>query len=297
MLTIAAMSKVEALANIPIFSLLGDAEREALATHIDVVKLEEGQTVFSYGDPGDSMYVLMSGAVEVFVKNKTGERVTLERNGPGDFFGEISLLDAGPRTASAIVVKAGEALLIDRGDLDELFRVKPAAAMDLLSATGRRLRATALLLRNQATRNVNDAVEDKRNLVMRIADGVASFSGSIEFLILHIFVFFAWIITNLHLLPFGDFDPFPFGLLTMVVSLEAIILSTLLLFSSNRQAAHDKVQNDIEYEVNLKAELQIQHMHEKLDRMNSEVLQRLETLEKNTRAGGVKADAAPPSRT
>jgi CRP/FNR family cyclic AMP-dependent transcriptional regulator len=279
-LTMRAMSKVDALANIPIFSLLDEGEREALATHIEVVKLDEGQTMFSYGDPGDSMYVLLSGAVEVFVKNKTGERVTLEHNGPGDFFGEISLLDAGPRTASAVVVKAGEALLIDRGDLDELFRVKPAAAMDLLSATGRRLRQTAMLLRNQATRNVNDAVEDKRNLIMRIADGVAAFSGSIEFLLLHIVIFFTWIITNLKLLPFGDFDPFPFGLLTMVVSLEAIMLSTLLLFSSNRQAAHDKVQNDIEYEVNLKAEMQIQHLHEKLDRMNSEVLQRLSSLEK-----------------
>jgi len=280
-LTIAAMSTADALKDIPIFSLLDEAEREALATHIDTVKLEAGQTMFNYGDPGDSMYVLLSGAVEVYVKNKTGERVTLEHNGPGDFFGEISLLDAGPRTASAVVVKEGEALLIDRGDLDELFRVKPAAAMDLLSATGRRLRQTAMVLRNQATRNVNDAVEDKRNLVMRIADAVAAFSGSIEFLILHVVIFFLWIITNLKLLPFGDFDPFPFGLLTMVVSLEAIMLSTLLLFSSNRQAAHDKVQNDVEYEVNLKAELQIQHLHEKLDKMNSEVLQRLTALEKH----------------
>jgi uncharacterized membrane protein len=285
------MSKADALANIPIFALLDEQERETLASHIEVVPVADGQLLWSYGDPGDSMYVLMSGAVEVFVKNKTGERVTLEHNGPGDFFGEISLLDAGPRTASAIVVKAGEALVIDRNDLDELFRLKPAAAMDLLSATGRRLRQTAQLLRNQATRNVNEAMEDKRTVFMRVADGVAAFSGSIEFLLLHIVIFFLWIITNVHVLPFGNFDPFPFGLLTMVVSLEAIILSTLLLFSSNRQASHDKVQNDIEYEVNLKAELQIQHLHEKFDRMNSEVLQRLAHLEKLR-----TADAAPTSK-
>jgi uncharacterized membrane protein len=270
----------EALAQIPIFSLLDEQERETLASHIEEVELEKGKTVFETGDPGDSMFVLRSGAVEVYVKNKTGERVTLERNGPGDFFGEISLLDAGPRTASAVVTEGGHALVIDRNDLDELFRLKPAAALDLLGATGRRLRATAMLLRNQATRNVNAAVEDKRTIIMRVADGVAAFSGSIEFLILHIVIFFVWIIFNVHVLPWGNFDPFPFGLLTMVVSLEAIILSTLLLFSSNRQAAHDKVQNDIEYEVNLKAELQIQHLHEKLDKMNAEVLKRLAVLEK-----------------
>jgi uncharacterized membrane protein len=273
-------ANAEALAQIPIFSLLDDGERETLASHIEVVPLEKGSTVFNTGDPGDSMYVIRSGAVEVFVKNKTGERMTLERNGPGDFFGEISLLDAGPRTASAIVTEAGEALVIDRDDLDELFRLKPAAALDLLGATGRRLRATSMLLRNQATRNVNEEVEDKRTIIMRVADGVAAFSGSIEFLILHIVIFFIWIIFNVHVLPWGNFDPFPFGLLTMVVSLEAIILSTLLLFSSNRQAAHDKVQNDIEYEVNLKAEMQIQHLHEKFDKMNAEVLKRLAVLER-----------------
>jgi uncharacterized membrane protein len=275
-------ANAEALAQIPIFSLLDDQERETLASHIDVVELEKGKTIFNFGDPGDSMYVIRSGAVEVFVKNKTGERMTLERNGAGDFFGEISLLDAGPRTASAIVTESGEALVIDRDDLDELFRLKPAAALDLLAATGRRLRATSLLLRNQATRNVNAEVEDKRTIIMRVADGVASFSGSIEFLLLHVVIFFIWIIFNVHVLPWGNFDPFPFGLLTMVVSLEAIILSTLLLFSSNRQAAHDKVQNDIEYEVNLKAEMQIQQLHEKVDIMNAEILKRLAVLERIT---------------
>jgi uncharacterized membrane protein len=152
----------------------------------------------------------------------------------------------------------------------------------LLGATGRRLRQTSLLLRNQATRNVNAEVEDKRTIIMRVADAVAAFSGSIEFLILHCILFFIWIILNVHIFKFGDFDPFPFGLLTMAVSLEAIILSTLLLFSSNRQASHDKVQNDIEYEVNLKAEMQIQHLHEKLDKMNAEILKRLAVLERIT---------------
>src|SRR6185436_9451666 len=117
---------------------------------------------FTAGDPGDSMYVIRSGEVQVFVKTKTGEKVVLETAGRGDFFGEISLLDGGSRTASAIATKDVEAFQVDRGDLDELFRLKPAAAMDLLSATGRRLRASAQLLRNAATRNPNEELADTR---------------------------------------------------------------------------------------------------------------------------------------
>ncbi len=270
----------EMLAHVPFFALLDDQERAVLAERVEVVTFPTGSTLFAYGDPGDSMYVLRSGAVELSVKMKTGEKVVLETPGPGDFFGEISLLDAGARTATAVATEDVEAIEIDRGDLDELFRLKPAAALDLLSATGHRLRKTALLLRNTATRNVNEEVLDNRTTVMKVADWIADFSGSMPFLFLHVLIFFFWIILNVHLLPFGDFDSYPFGLLTMVVSLEAIILSVFVLLSQNRQAARERVRSDVEYDINLKAEAQIQHLHEKLDHVNEEVLARLERLER-----------------
>lgn len=279
----------EVLRAIPMFALLDDHERGLLAERVDLVELRAGETLFHYGDPGGSMYVLKSGEVEIFVKTKTGERVILETAGPGDFFGEISLLDGGARTAAAEVRAAGEAILVDRGDLDELVRLAPPAAMDLLAASGRRLRQTSALLRNTATRNVNEEVEDTRTIVLRVADWVAAFSGSLTFLMLHVGLFSAWILLNVGALPFGGFDPFPFGLLTMIVSLEAIILSTLLLFSSNRQAERDRVHSDIEYDVNLKAELQIQHLHEKVDAMHAEILARMERLARGT-------TGAPPPR-
>jgi uncharacterized membrane protein len=282
---------VEALAEVPLFAQLEDSERALLAERVDSLELHEGETLFEFGEPGDWMCVLKSGAVEMAVRTKTGERMFLETAEAGDFFGEISLLDGGPRTATATVTKSGEAIVIDRDDLDELLRIRPAAAMNLLVATGKRLRVNASLLRNTTSRNVNDQVELKSNVIIRIADWVANFSGSITFLILHVIIFSIWIALNVGVLEFGDFDPFPFGLLTMAVSLEAIILSTLLLFSSNRQVARDKIRNDTEYEINLKAELQIQHLHEKIDRIQAQILGRLDALDPKRRPpGSVPAD-------
>jgi uncharacterized membrane protein len=276
----------EVLAEVPLFAQLDDKERAVLADRVDLIELREGETLFEYNEPGDWMCIVKSGAVEMTVKTKTGERVFLERAEAGDFFGEISLLDAGPRTATATVVQSGEAIVVDRGDLDELFKLKPSAAMDLLTATGKRLRVTAGLLRNTATRNVNEQIESTDNIVVRVADWVANFSGSITFLILHVIIFTAWILLNVGLVSWGDFDAYPFGLLTMAVSLEAIMLSTLLLFSSNRQAARDKVRSDIEYDVNLKAELQIQQLHEKIDKIQAQVLGRLDAIDPKRRPGG-----------
>ena len=269
----------EVLAEVPLFSDLDDKDRSMLAARVDVVEIEEGQKLFSFGEPGDWMGVLKSGCVQISVKTKTGETVFLERADPGDFFGEISLLDAGPRTASATVTKSGEMIVIDRGDLDELFRLKPQAALSFLTATGKRLRMNAALVRNTVARNVEEVADQRQNVIQRAADWVANFSGSLTFLIVHIFLFAVYILLNVHLFSFGNFDEFPFGFLTMVVSLEAIILSTLLLYSSNRQAARDRIRSDVEYDVNLKAELQIQHLHEKMDEFHTQILGRLETLD------------------
>ncbi len=278
------------LADVPLFALLDEQERAVLAERVEVVHFDEKQVVFNVGDPGDSMYVLKSGEVEVSVKTKTGEPVVLERAKAGDFFGEISLLDEGPRTASAQATSTCEAIEIDRGDLDELFRLKPAAALDLLAATGRRLRANAMVIRNAATRNPNEDLEDRRTLIMKVADWIAAFSGSLTFLFLHLAIFAAWLGLNTWLPKKDQFDPYPFGFLTLVVSLEAIVLSVFVLLSQNRQVERDRVRNDIEYDVNLKAEMQIAHMHEKVDLIYAEVQKRLDRMEKKL---GVVSSVAP----
>jgi uncharacterized membrane protein len=151
--------------------------------------------------------------------------------------------------------------------------------MDLLAAMGRRLRATADRLRHTASRNVNEETEDRRTLVQKSADWIAEFSGSIPFLFIHVVLFTLWLGINTMPIPgFTPFDPYPFGLLTLCVSLEAIFLSVFVLLSQNRQAAKDRVRSDIEYDVNLKAELEVAHLHEKVDRLTSEMLAGLERL-------------------
>ena len=277
------VDKAAALAKVPLFALLDDQERKELADHLDLVKAPKDKILFSYGDPGDSMFVVIEGVVEIFFKNDTGERILLETAHDGHFFGEISLLDGGARTASAIVTEDLVALVVDRGDLDEFLKLKPQAALDLLAASGRRLRETSRLLRHTASRNPNDEEEDQRTIVLKIADWIAEFSGSLNFLFLHAGLFFLWIILNINPLVktrIGGFDPFPFGLLTMAVSLEAIFLSVFVLLSQSRQVERDKRRNDIEFDVNLKSEMQIAHMHEKIDHINEELLMRLERLEK-----------------
>ncbi|MEY2485907.1 MAG: family transcriptional regulator, cyclic receptor protein [Verrucomicrobiota bacterium] len=271
--------EADLLKEVPLFHLLDDHERSELAARLEVVSFAVGETVFSYGEPGDAIYVVGSGEVEVFFKNDTGERVVLEVATRGDFFGELSMLDNGTRSASVVATQATQAFRLDRTDLEKFLQLRPTAAMDLLAAIGRRHRLTVERLRHTATRNVNEEIEDKRTIVQKTADWIAEFAGSIPFLLVHVGVFAFWLVVNwAHVPGVPQFDPYPFGFLTLAVSLEAIFLSVFVLLSQNRQAAKDRVHADIEYDINLKAELEIAHLHEKLDRLTGDVLMRLDRV-------------------
>jgi len=271
--------EADLLKEVPLFQLLDDNERTELARQLDLDNFEPGEIIFEYGEPGDAIYVISSGEVEVFFKNDTGERIVLEVATRGDFFGELSMLDQGTRSASVMATQPTQALRLDRDDLEKFLLLRPSAAMDLLGAIGRRHRETVERLRHTATRNANIEIEDNRTLLQKTADWIAEFAGSIPFLLIHAGVFAFWLIVNwVHVPGIPQFDPYPFGFLTLAVSLEAIFLSVFVLLSQNRQAAKDRVHADIEYDVNLKAELEIAHLHEKLDRLTRDVLVRLDRV-------------------
>ncbi len=275
------LSNAELLAPIPLFRSLSDDERATLAGLVEVVRFPAGQAIFEYGDTGDALFAICSGQVEIFLTDDTGTRIVLEVGGPGDFFGEMGLLAPGPHTASAVATADLEVLRIDREDLEQFLGFHPTAAIDLLDLLGQRLRATNEVLRHTASRNVNAEMADTRTTVQKLADYIAEFSGSIAFFALNAGVFLVWIVINTGLVPgLSAFDPFPFGLLTMAVSLEAIFLSIFVLISQNRQAAKDHVRSDIEYGVNLKAELAIAELHRKLDRLNTVIQSRFADLER-----------------
>src|SRR5882762_9633231 len=268
------------LANIKMFELLNEDDRVALAKVVDELKVPAGHTLFQAGDPGDSLFIVREGQIELFIKDTAGQKIILTTAEAGDMFGELAMLDTGPRTATALALTDSEVLVLDRDDLILLFQRKPEAALHMLGALSGLTRKADELLRTRVSRNVNEEMEVHSTTLLRIADWIAWFSGSMAFLILNGGWFIIWIAINTLPLGLPHFDPFPFGLLTMIVSLEAIFLSCFVLISQNRQAQKDKVRSDIEYEVNIKAELEIAHLHEKTDRIYENMMARFEKLDK-----------------
>ena len=265
---------------IEMFELLHEDDRQAVADVIDLATLEAGQTLFQAGEPGDSLFVVRSGSIELYIKDTAGQRIVLTVVEEGGLFGELSLLDSGPRTATALALTDCELLVLDRDDLLLLFQKRPDAALHMLAGMSVMTRKADQLLRTRVARNVNEEVAERLSTLQRIADWIAWFSGSMPFLILNGGWFIIWIAVNTLPLGFDHKDPYPFGLLTMIVSLEAIFLSCFVLISQNRQAEKDHVRSDIEYEINIKAELEVAHLHEKTDRIYEAMLERFTKLEK-----------------
>ena len=278
---------VELLAGIEFFALLQEEDRQALADVVDAVSLKAGETLFQAGEPGESLFVVRSGSIELFIKDTVGQKIVLTISEAGDLFGELSLLDSGPRTATALALSDTELLMLDRDDLLLLFQKRPDAALNMLAAMSTMTRKADELLRTRVSRNVNEEIEEHSTPLQHIADWIAWFSGSMSFLIINAGWFIIWISINTLHLGIPAFDPYPFGLLTMIVSLEAIFLSCFVLVSQNRQAEKDRVRADIEYEVNVKAELEVAHLHEKTDQLYESMLARFAKLEKLVQPGRV----------
>ena len=278
---------VELLADIEFFAFLREDDRQALANVVDSLKLNAGEILFQAGEPGESLFIVRSGSIEIFIKDTAGQKIVLTISEPGDLFGELSLLDSGPRTATAVALSDTELLVLDRDDLLLLFQKRPDAALNMLAAMSAMMRKADELLRTRVSRNVNEEMEEHSTPLQHVADWIAWFSGSMPFLIINAAWFIVWIAINTLPLGIRQFDPYPFGLLTMMVSLEAIFLSCFVLVSQNRQAEKDRVRADIEYEVNVKAELEVAHLHEKTDQLYESMLARFAKLEKQIQAGSV----------
>jgi uncharacterized membrane protein len=269
----------ETLADITFFALYDEEDLRAFAKVVDRVHFHAGQVVFQKGEVGSSLFIVLSGAIELSIRNVVGEKLVLSVAARNDFFGEIALADAGPRTATAVALEDSEALVLNRENLRLFFQRRPEAALDMIAAMGSMIRKADDLLNRQVSRNVNVEVEERLTILQRAADWIAWFSGSMPFLALNTAWFLAWILVNTWEVGVPRFDPFPFGLLTMIVSLEAIFLSIFVLISQNRQAEKDRVRSNIEYEVNVKAEMEIANLHDKTDLIQQQILDRFARLE------------------
>jgi len=264
------------LSRIPLFSHLDTAVQEELFRSMKVEKVEANKIVFWVGDEGESFYLVNEGEVAISVPNEKGEEVLLERQGPGGFFGEISLLASDPRSATARATEATELYRLDQADFHAFLHRRPDAAIDILTVMGRRQRLTTTALRHLKNPNVEFA-RTRLTLWQKASDVIATVSAGATFTLFHVAWFGGWIVINL-LAGWGalpkelGFDPYPFGLLTMVVSLEAIFLSTFVMVSQNRQAERDRLHLDLDYQVNLKAETEITSLARRLDRLEKHLL-------------------------
>jgi uncharacterized membrane protein len=259
------------LAYVPLFALLDDVERAALANVLEVARFPKGQTVFRTGDVGGALYLVHAGLVRVAFASNEGAQVILGAYGRGQVFGEISLLDGGPRTSTPLALEDAEVLILNRSHLLEMITKHPHSAMDLLTVIGARLRATDQFLRTQVTRNVNLEAEERLTLGQRLADRVAAFGGSWPFILVFFAVMVLWIVVDTWGFVENGFDPYPYILLNLVLSMLAALQAPIIMMSQNRQAAKDRLQADLDYRINLKAELEVAHLHTKIDRIWEEL--------------------------
>lgn len=256
---------MDLLVEVPIFSLLDERERADLTKLMRPRSLSTGEVLFRTGDAAESLFVIKSGVVDVFVDTYEGERLKLLELEAGDVVGEVSFLDGGPRAATAVGHEDCELLEFDRNELYQFVTCHPHAALDLLTVMGKRLRKTDQLLRNRATKNLNEEEEETLTFGDRIADKVAAFGGSWPFIILFLMFMLVWVTINglLH----QPFDPYPYILLNLFLSMLAALQAPVIMMSQNRQAEKDRLKGDLDYQVDLKAELEIAHLHTKVDQI------------------------------
>jgi CRP/FNR family transcriptional regulator, cyclic AMP receptor protein len=263
------------LKEIPLFSPMDDNERASVAAIMEEISFSKGQQIFHERDPGGICYILRSGRVEMSVELEGNEKLVLDLIEPGELFGELSLLDGGNRSNTAVALTDCEALVLERHEFVDFLRKQPDASLDVLAALVKRIRRGDALLRHRV-QDPNKLIAEKATLGERVADAVAAFGGSWKFIGMFGAVMLGWMMVNTI---FGQkFDPYPFILLNLALSALAALQAPVIMMSQNRQDAKDRIRSEADYRVNVKAEVEIAELHEKLDKIHGDLCIRLAKL-------------------
>jgi uncharacterized membrane protein len=262
--------KAEDLRQIPLFALLDDDEMAVLAAQVEIKKFAARQRIYKIGEPGRHAYVMMSGAVRVTTVDEDHQEVLVDSPGRGDFFGFASMLDDTPHQTTALAMEETVCLEVSRDDIAVLLQRKPMAGMDMLTVVSRQFHASQQLVRLRASRNSNDVIEEEMSFGDRVADSVARFGGSWTFIILFGVVLFLYATTNT-VLKGRAWDPYPFILLNLFLSMLAAIQAPVIMMSQNRQDTKDRLRGELDYDVNLRAEAEIQRLSNKLNLLNEKI--------------------------
>ncbi|HEX5284936.1 MAG TPA: DUF1003 domain-containing protein [Bryocella sp.] len=256
-------SSADELRGVPLFSLLDEDELAVLAQQVEKREFAAKQRIYKAGDPGANAFVVMSGWVRVTLIDEDGQEVVFSEPHHGDFFGFASMMDNAPHATSAVAMDATKCLVIDRNDLEQLIRSKPLAGLDMLTVLAREIHSTQRIVRGRAARNPNEVFEEAETTGERVADKVASFGGSWTFIFVFLLSECVYVLINLTLKKHA-WDPYPFILLNLFLSMLAAIQAPVIMMSQNRQDSKDRVRSELDFQVNRRAESEIQGLARKI---------------------------------
>src|SRR5438132_5302032 len=256
---------VATLRSVPIFASLDSTATAKLGEYLTIHDYPRAATICRIGDPGDAMYLIDVGKVRISITDADGHIVTLAELEPGDFFGEMSMLDGHGRSANATALEDARLAKLTRDDFLSFMRSDPRVTLELLTALTGRLRRTDELLRHRVARNVNEMEAARMTLSDRAADKIAEFGGSWKFIFTGIAFLIVWVVTNSLMLVNKGFDPFPYILLNLALNMIFALQAPIIMMSQNRQAEKDRLRANLDYQVNLKNELLLSDIIRRLD--------------------------------
>jgi CRP/FNR family cyclic AMP-dependent transcriptional regulator len=260
----------EVLKHVPLFALLDEDETAVLAGQVELKNFAARQRIYKIGDPGGQAYVMVSGVVRVTTVDQDNQEVVVDEPAHGEFFGFASMLEQTPHQTTAIALEQTVCLEVDRNDIAVLLQRKPLAGMDMLTVLGRQFHASQQLVRLRAVRNPNEVIDREATFGERIADLVAGFGGSWTFIIIFAVVLVVYSTTNVFLGHMA-WDPYPFILLNLFLSMLAAIQAPVIMMSQNRQDTRDRLRSELDYDVNRRSETEIQGLAHKLNHIGEKV--------------------------
>lgn len=258
------------LKHVPLFALLDDEEASVLASQVEVKHFAPRQRIYKIGDTSGQAYVMISGRVRVSTVDEDHQEVVVDEPGHGEFFGFASMLERTPHQTEAIALEETACLEVSREDIAVLLQRKPLAGMDMLTVLGKQFHASQQLVRLRAGRHPNEIIEGEATLGERLADTVAKFGGSWSFIILFSILASVYTAINVFLRK-SAWDPYPFILLNLFLSLLAAIQAPVIMMSQNRQDTKDRLRGELDYDVNRRAASDIQGLARKINLLYEKV--------------------------
>ena len=254
----------EVLKHVPLFASLDEEETAVLAGQVRLKTFLPRQRIYKIGDTSGQAYVVVSGRVRVATVDQDQQEVVVDEPTHGEFFGFASMLEQTPHQTEASAIDEAVCLEVTRNDIAVLLQRKPLAAMDMLRVLGRQFHASQQLVRLRANRHPNEVIEKDATFGERVADTVAGFGGSWTFIITFSVALAAYMVADA-LLGKKAWDPYPYILLNLFLSMLAAVQAPIIMMSQNRQDTKDRLRGELDYDVNRRSEGEIQGLARKLN--------------------------------